>query len=133
MKENMFKRNLTEDQENLIKTIKLGNNSLLINFQEFWKERCNNTEHLYSGQIYSVLSLFATNVFLKEDWINYLHKIDMRLFNGKIIDSDEMNQILLEVIDGMQIYYDKAIINHCTHMAFPNIETTAKYYNKSEV
>ena len=109
MKNNLIKRELTEDQENLIIAVKQGDNTLLINFQEFWKVRCNNSEYLLCGDTYSVLSRIATDVFTKGDWYSYFHKIEMLLFTRNILHYEAMNQVLVEVISELRMYWDKPI------------------------
>lgn len=124
-----YKRILTEDDEELVLAIKQGENDLLTNFQEYWKERCGNPEYLLKGDVYITLSNFAVKNFLKSDWYGYQERIKSKLFWKENIDCDVMNEFLLQTILGMQMYYDKPITDCCKTIPFTTTNTK-EYYNK---
>lgn len=103
-------RDLTPDQYNMVIAIKQGKYGVLGNFQEFWKERCNNTEYLKAERIYTILSQFALEVFDRADWAFYLRELPKyyeKVYNpSQQLSIVEINDLFLRTIHLMQMRYE---------------------------
>jgi hypothetical protein len=101
-----MERQLNKDQYDMVIAIKQGKaNSLMENFQIYWKEICNNNEYLTTGQTYGVLSNFAIEVFDKADWRFMNDKIMDHFMTHEALTKIDLNELILRAINMLRMKY----------------------------
>jgi hypothetical protein len=101
-----MERQLNKDQYDMVMAIKQGKaNSLMENFQEYWKKHCWNNQYLSIGQTHGVLSNFAIEVFDKTDWRFVNDKIIDHFMTHEALSKTDLNELILRAINMLRMNY----------------------------
>jgi hypothetical protein len=104
--EGLTNRELTEDQYELVNTIKSGQEgSLYKKFQEYWMVRCANHNYLTDYDSFRVLSGYAKDMFDHSDWFCFNECINRTFFHGESLSAKDMVEAYLTAIVLMQMRY----------------------------
>lgn len=118
----MRDRKFVDDGWDLADSVKNGEcDTLVNNFQEYWKKRCNNPKYLDEETMFRVLTRFTVDNFEKIDWFTFLiEKMPKWFFYNrydnwnKVEDKSSLDNIpraaiinlILETIQMMEMRYD---------------------------
>lgn len=118
----MRDRKFVDDGWDLADAVKNGEQDTLVeNFQEFWKKRCNNPKYLDEETMFRVITRFAVDNFEKYDWYTLLiekmqkwffynrydnwNRVDNKLMLNNMPRLAIIN-LILETIQMMEMRYD---------------------------
>lgn len=119
----MIDRKFVDDGWDVADAIKNGGQeTLLENFQVFWKERCANPNYLDEETTFRVLTRFAIDNFERIDWYTFLiDNLQKWFFYNRLnnynkadksnldsIPRSELNNLILTTIQLMEMRYDDA-------------------------
>jgi len=106
----MIKRVFVDDGWELACAIKEYEDKSLIDvFQEYWKNRCDNTDYLSLPHVLSILMDFAKDNFQSSDWFQFKEYFRFHdIIKGKKdIPLSELINAYLVAIQLMQMCYDE--------------------------
>lgn len=114
----MRDRIFIDDGYDIAIAVKRGKNTMMENFQEYWKNRCGNPGYLNDGEVFEVLANFAVENFDREDWYklfkgylpswfwsNHIKNHENKGFTDSIPRS-MINELILTVIWLMKMRYE---------------------------
>jgi len=118
----MRDRIFVDDGWDFADAVKNGDGKTLVeNFQEFWKKRCNNPKYLDEETMFRVLTRFAVDNFVKIDWYTLMiEKMQKWFFFSRVVDNwnkkdksdmdtiprSQIINLILETIVTMDMRYD---------------------------
>jgi len=100
-------RNLTDDQWKLVLAIKeTHKESLWDAFQQYWKERCDNTSVLSDYDAWEVLDGYAREMFDRADWYHMREYMKKAFYDGRNLSARDMAQMYIATIQLMKVRFD---------------------------
>ena len=113
--EGMRNRNLNDDQWKLVLAIKeTHEESLWDAFQQYWKERCDNTSPLSNYDAWEVLDGYAREMFDRADWYRMREYMKNAFYDGRNLSPRDMAEMYISTIYRMQVRFDAKEDSTCT-------------------